>query len=49
MQGAVVREEFEDRMSRKLDVDTFLASVAARQKAAREREQAKERLRAGGS
>lgn len=43
VQGAVTRDEFEDRMSRKLDVDTFLASVAARQKAAREREQARER------
>lgn len=49
VQGAVTRDDFEDRMSRKLDVDTFLASVAARQKAAREREQARERQRAGGS
>jgi hypothetical protein len=36
-------------MSRKLDVDTFLESVAARQKAAREREQARERQRTGSS
>ncbi|WIA34695.1 hypothetical protein OEZ86_013008 [Tetradesmus obliquus] len=49
VQGAVTRDDFEDRMSRKLDVDTFLATVAARQKAAREREQARERQRAGGS
>jgi non-homologous end joining protein Ku len=41
MQGAVARDEFEDRLSRKLDVDTFLASVAARQQAARQRKQAK--------
>jgi hypothetical protein len=41
MQGAVARDEFEARLSRKLDVDTFLASVAARQQAARQRKQAK--------